>query len=87
MPGKLVNTKPSAVQRTNTLIITQLPAEFFHQSILDALREHFALFGPLHAWAPLKGFARIILVYLSEDAAEDAKKHCDGLTLEDLPNR
>lgn len=85
MPGKLIT--PAPTQRTNTLIITQLPAEFFHPAVLTALRDHLALFGTIFAWAPLRGLLRIILVYLSEDDAENAKHHCDGLTLDELPNR
>ncbi|KAH9948125.1 Calcipressin [Amylocystis lapponica] len=66
---------------TNTLVITQLPPAFFEPLALDALRNHFELYGPIYAWAPLKGFARIILVYYSEDDAEHAKLSCDCLVV------
>ena len=47
--------------------------------MLDTLRRHFGTYGPIYAWAPLKSFARIILVYYSEDDAEQAKDACDRL--------
>ncbi|GBE82813.1 Calcipressin [Sparassis latifolia] len=65
--------------RTNTLIITQLPAAFFAPAIQEALRDYFALYGAIHAWAPLKAFSRVLLVYYSEDDAERAKQSCDRL--------
>jgi len=68
-------------ERTNTLIITQLPREFFEPSILQALRHHFESYGDIHAWAPLKSFARIILVYYDVDDAEHAKQTCDRLVV------
>ncbi|KAI0263738.1 Calcipressin-domain-containing protein [Gloeopeniophorella convolvens] len=72
-------------KRTNTLVLTQLPAPFFHPRVMDALREHFLCYGEIRAWAPLKAFARVILVYQSEDSADDAKLHCDGLEIDATP--
>jgi calcipressin-2 len=87
MPGKVV-TPPSSAQRTNTLVVTQLPREFFdHIEILDALRDHFAAFGPLHSWAPIRAFNRAILVYYAIEDAERVKLHCDGLALDLNPGR
>ncbi|CAE6465921.1 unnamed protein product [Rhizoctonia solani] len=68
-------------QATNTLIIPSLPASFFEPLVLKALRDLFASYGHLHSWAPLRGLARIILVYWDNQNAEDAKIGTDGLTL------
>ncbi|KAH9842473.1 Calcipressin [Rhodofomes roseus] len=78
-PSLTSNSGPPTPRRTNTLVITQLPATFFEPVVLDALRHHFATYGPVYAWAPLKSFYRIIIVYHSEDDAEHAKESCDHL--------
>lgn len=64
---------------TNTLILTSLPAAFFHPSILEPLRDHFMSYGELHTWAPLKGFGRIIAVFWNVEDAERLRQECDGL--------
>ncbi|KAI0792641.1 Calcipressin [Abortiporus biennis] len=88
-PPELVESSiPTSPVRTNTLVVTQLPPPFFEPVVLDALRDHFASYGEIHTWAPLKAFARAILVYYSEDDAELAKESCDSLVLgsiTDLP--
>lgn len=66
-------------QPTNTLILTSLPIEFFHPTILDPLKAHFESYGDLHTWAPLKSFGRVIVVFWSVDDAERLRKECDGL--------
>ncbi|OCH88250.1 Calcipressin [Obba rivulosa] len=70
----------STPQRTNSLIV-KIPPEFFHPAILDRLRDHFATYGTIYAWAPIKAFARVVLVYYLEDAAERAKHECDYLDI------
>jgi len=72
-------------KRTNTLVLTQLPIPFFHPRVMDALRNHFASHGSIHAWAPLRTFARVIVVYESEDSADEAKAYCDGLQIDATP--
>lgn len=69
-------------QRTNSLVVTGLPSVFFHPVVIQALREYFATFGEIYAWAPIRAFARVILVYHSESDAEKAKLSADGLTVE-----
>ncbi|CAE6436624.1 unnamed protein product [Rhizoctonia solani] len=77
-----VSAPPSAEpQATNTLIIPSLPASFFDPLVLQALRDLFGSYGHLHTWAPLRGLARIILVYWDDQSAEDAKIGTDGLSL------
>ncbi len=97
MPGLThdVNSSPTLVasppatepfKRTNTLVLTQLPLPFFHPRVMDALRHHFASHGELRAWAPLKTFARVVVVYESEDSADEAKTYCDGLEIDATPD-
>jgi len=78
---------PSATEpkRTNTLVLTQLPTPFFHPRVMDALRDHFASHGSIRAWAPLRTFSRVVVVYESEDCADDAKAYCDGLEIDATP--
>ena len=83
-PPSLTMSSPVSPQRTNTLVITRLPTHFFEPIIQEALRSHFATYGPLHTWAPIKGFARVILVYFSEEDAEMAKESNDGLILGEM---
>ncbi|KAJ1310558.1 hypothetical protein OPQ81_007288 [Rhizoctonia solani] len=71
----------SELQTTNTLIVPSLPSSFFDPLVLQALRDLFASYGPLHSWAPLRGLARIILVYWDDRNAEEAKLGTDGLSL------
>jgi len=52
---------------------------------MDTLKKHFASFGEIHTWAPLSGFARVILVYYLEHAAELAKENCDNIVIGPLP--
>jgi len=71
----------SPPHRTNTLILTSLPASLFHHEVLQALKDLFSSFGVLHSWAPIKGWGRIFVVYWDEQTAEDAKRGTDGLNL------
>ncbi|KAF8126574.1 Calcipressin [Boletus edulis] len=67
---------------TNTLLITQVPQDFFQPIILEALRDFFSLYGEINQWAPLSCFSRIIVVYSNEDSAEQAKRSCDPLIIQ-----
>jgi len=82
-----LDASPSATEpkRTNTLVLTQLPTPFFHPRVMDALRDHFASHGSIRAWAPLRTFSRVLVVYESEDCADDAKAYCDGLQIDATP--
>ena len=73
---------PKGPEPTNTLLITQIPQDFFQPIILEALRDFFSLYGEINQWAPLSCFSRIIVVYYSEDAAEQAKQNCDPLIIQ-----
>lgn len=73
---------PSSPQLTNSLVLTGLPPVFFHALVLDALRDHFEAYGSLYAWAPIKSFSRVIMVYYKEEHAENAKLGSDGIIIE-----
>ncbi|KAI0648420.1 Calcipressin [Trametes meyenii] len=77
-------SSPASSRRTNTLVITRLPTHFFEPVIQQALRSHFETYGPLHTWAPIKGLARVIMVYYSDEDAEIAKQSNDGLVLGEM---
>ncbi|KAI0781459.1 Calcipressin [Trametes elegans] len=77
-------SSPTSSGRTNTLVITRLPPHFFVPIIQEALRSHFETYGPLHTWAPIKGLARVIMVFYSEEDAETAKESNDGLVLGEM---
>ncbi|KAM5542791.1 hypothetical protein V8D89_003752 [Ganoderma adspersum] len=83
-PPSLTMSSPSSPRRTNTLVMTRLPPHFFEPLIQDAFRSHFESYGPLYSWAPIKGFARVIMTYFSETDAEMAKESNDGLVFGDL---
>ena len=68
--------------RTNTLVLASMPAPFFEAVVLEALQSHFESYGEIHTWAPLKAFARTIIVYYDEEAAELAKESCDSLFID-----
>ncbi|KAH8114220.1 Calcipressin [Phellopilus nigrolimitatus] len=81
-PTPPLSNTPPVGQRTNSLVVTGLTPAFFHPLVLDVLREHFAAYGEVYAWAPVRAFARVILVFYSDDDAESAKLGSDGLTIE-----
>jgi len=84
-PTLVASPPATGPKRTNTLVLTQLPTPFFHPRVMDALRSHFASHGEIRAWAPLRTFARVVVVYHSEDSADEAKSYCDGLQIDATP--
>lgn len=69
----------AAPDPTNTLALL-LPHPFlFHPPILALLRAHYASYGNLHTWAPIRAFGRVILVYYTDDDAMRAKREGDRL--------
>ncbi|KAG8217174.1 Calcipressin [Butyriboletus roseoflavus] len=77
-----IHMHPKKPEPTNTLLITQVPGDFFQTVILEALRDFFALYGEINQWVPLSCFSRIIVVYYNEDSAEQAKLNCDPLIIQ-----
>lgn len=74
-------------ERTNSLIVAQVPPLFFHPLVIDVMRHHFATFGEINQWVPLSSFGRIMVVYKDEDDAERAKLQSDPLILEASEDR
>jgi hypothetical protein len=95
MPGVCISlpTSPTASlsgnfsKQTNTLIVTSLPQELFHEVALGALRCHFESYGEINQWVPLCSFGRIIIVYHDAYAAETAKIESDPVILEATADR
>ncbi|KAF8839871.1 Calcipressin [Paxillus ammoniavirescens] len=77
-----LKSSATGLQPTNTVIITQVPRNFFQPVILEALRDYFAVYGEINRWVPLSSFSRIIVVYYDEESAEQAKRSCDPLTIQ-----
>lgn len=74
MPPLVQPTPPS-----NTLIITNLQdAEVFRADNLQEIRELINKSAPVHSWAPLKSFRRIIVSFFDEDSAIRIRQILDG---------
>src|SRR5690242_12580946 len=73
---------PPLVQPTppsNTLLFTNLQnTDIFRPDNLQTIRELVTQTAPVHSWAPLKSFRRIIVSFFSEEAAIAVKKVWDG---------
>jgi hypothetical protein len=73
---------PPLVQPTppsNTLIITNLQdAEVFRPDNLQEIRELINKSAPIHSWAPLKSFRRIIVSFFDQDSAIRIRQILDG---------
>jgi hypothetical protein len=67
---------------TNTLIITQVPPALLHPSVSPPLKEFFEKFGKVEAWVPLTAFDRVVVVYNTVSAAEEAKEGMDFTLVE-----
>jgi hypothetical protein len=63
---------------TNTITIPNIPKEFFAcPQIFDDLRNCLLVYGPLHTFVAIKGFARIMAVFEATDSAMLAKSELD----------
>ncbi|WVO20336.1 uncharacterized protein IAS62_001630 [Cryptococcus decagattii] len=69
---------------TNTLALLLPHPTLFAPPVLDLLRAHYAHFGRIAHWAPVKCFGRVIVVFETEEEAEHAKRQGDWLRL-DVP--
>jgi hypothetical protein len=64
---------------SNTLIITNLQdASVFRADNLQTIRDLINSSAPIHSWAPLKSFRRIIVSFFDEDAAIRIRQILDG---------
>ncbi|KAG2185422.1 hypothetical protein INT44_002213 [Umbelopsis vinacea] len=63
---------------TNTLTIPDIPKEFFEcPQVFEDLRNFLQMYGPLHTFVAIKGFARIMAVYAETTSAMSAKSELD----------
>ncbi|KAH8687625.1 Calcipressin-domain-containing protein [Tricladium varicosporioides] len=73
---------PPLVQPTppsNTLIITNLAdAEVFRPDNLQIIKDLINDTAPIHSWAPLKSFRRIIVSFFEEESSIRIKQLLDG---------
>ncbi|KAF4624133.1 hypothetical protein G7Y89_g14041 [Cudoniella acicularis] len=73
---------PPLVQPTppsNTLIITNLQdVEVFRPDNLQIIKDLINASAPIHSWAPLKSFRRIIVSFFEEDSAIRIRQILDG---------
>lgn len=67
---------------TNTLALLLPHLSLFSPPILDLLRAHYESYGVIAHWAPVKGFGRVIVVYETVEAADEAKEKGDRLFLD-----
>lgn len=84
MTTDLPQQPTSQHEPTNTLALLLPHPTLFAPPVLDLLRAHYAHFGRIAHWAPVKGFGRVIVVFETEEEAENAKRQGDWLKL-DVP--
>lgn len=64
---------------SNTLLITNLKdPEIFRPDNLQTIRELIDASAPIHVWAPLKSFRRIIVSFMDEESAARIRQVLDG---------
>ncbi|KLU81571.1 hypothetical protein MAPG_00656 [Magnaporthiopsis poae ATCC 64411] len=67
------------VQPTNTLLLTNLvDLDIFRPDNLQTIRDLIAQIAPIHSWAPLKSFRRVVVSFYSEEAAIAVRRAFDG---------
>ncbi|KAF2200518.1 Calcipressin-domain-containing protein [Delitschia confertaspora ATCC 74209] len=77
LPPLLQPSPPS-----NTLIITNLQEpEIFNPSNLVQIRELINEHAPVHTWAPLKSFRRIVVSFFDTESAVSIRQTLDGENL------
>jgi hypothetical protein len=74
IPPLSMPTPPS-----NTLLITNLnDPEIFRADNIQTIKDLINSSAPIHSWAPLKSFRRIIVSFFDEDAAIRIRRILDG---------
>lgn len=64
---------------TNTLLLTNLgDLEIFRPENLQTIRELISATAPVHTWAPLKSFRRIVVSFFDEESAIKVRQVWDG---------
>ena len=73
---------PPLVQPTppsNTLLFTNLESlDVFRPDNLQTIRDLISQTAPIHAWAPLKSFRRIVISFFDEQSAIEVRSIWDG---------
>ncbi|OZJ06180.1 hypothetical protein BZG36_01022 [Bifiguratus adelaidae] len=73
---------PPNLLATNTLTIPNIPLAFYQiPDILPAIHAKFATFGPIYKFIPIKGFRRILIIYMETLHAMVAKDVMDRIML------
>lgn len=74
VPGLISPAPPS-----NTLLITKLTdPKIFHPASLATIRQHINSIAPLNSFSPLKGMARIIVSFYSDQDCIKVRQEIDG---------
>lgn len=73
-------------ESTNTLIVTKVPPALLQPSVNPSLKEFFEQYGRVEAWVPLTSFERVVVVFLHDEAAEQAKVMLDYTLVEGFGN-
>jgi hypothetical protein len=67
---------------SNTLLVTQLEdINIFHPASLATIRQHINSIAPLHSFAPLKSFRRIVCSFYDTESAIRIRQHLDGAAI------
>ena len=78
IPSLVHDTTP---ELTNTAALLLPHQSLFAPSILQILREHYASFGLIAHWAPVRAFGRVIIVWTETEGCEVALRRGDFLKL------
>lgn len=79
LPPQLIST--SRKDATNTLILSNLPPEFFIPHICSLLLSLLNTYGPMVRWTPLPSVGRAVVVFEDSGGAALAKAGLDRLVL------
>ncbi|KAK8850401.1 hypothetical protein IAR55_004319 [Kwoniella newhampshirensis] len=76
------SSSPPTHEPTNTLALLLPHQSLFASPVLALLHDHYAQYGEIIHWAPVRGFGRVIIVWRDEGDAERAKTQGDWLRLD-----
>ncbi|SPO20096.1 uncharacterized protein UTRI_00491_B [Ustilago trichophora] len=75
------NLRTDTAAATNTLILSNLPVEFFSPHICSLLLSLLNTYGPMVRWTPLPSVGRAVVVFEDSQGAAMAKAGLDHLVL------
>ena len=76
-----INVTTDRTSATNTLILSNLPVEFFIPHICSLLLSLLNTYGPMVRWTPLPSVGRAVVVFEDSEGAAMAKAGLDRLVL------